>query len=342
MQNRRLLKISAVLALAAVLLTGCGIIKEETNETDILMGTVFSVKYTTEGAGKGQKLWNELEQTGTNLDDKILSWRSEEAEIAKINASAGSEEGYPVSEELEKYLAECIEVSERTGGAFDITLGSLTQLWNIDEKALVGEGNIPSDEEIAKALDCSGYKKIRLEDHRIYLPEGLGLDMGAVGKGIYLQKAKDILEDKALQATVSAGGSILLCREDGVFWRVGIVDPFNPSQVYGTIKGRGNAYISTSGDYERFFFADGEKYHHILDSKTGFPADSGIKSVTIVMNTDYEMNGLISDALSTAVFVLGEELGVLHAKRYGAEVLIIRNDGSYYATDKMQSMLEID
>ena len=161
------------------------------------------------------------------------------------------------------------------------------------------------------------------------------LDLGAVGKGLACDDILAYLEGQAevKAAVISVGGGILTYGEkpDGTAFRVAITDPFDTGAYCGYLTLTGNWFVSTSGDYERFVEVDGKRYHHILNPATGYPAESGVKSVTILSK-----NGMISDALSTACFVLGEEKGRLLAEKYGVEALFISEDGIISMTKGMR------
>ena len=248
---------------------------------------------------------------------------------------------------MARLLQACLELGRRSGGNFDISLGQLTRLWNIDKWA-AGENEvifgIPSEEEIQEALRLCGSAKIRLtgdgpdassEEFRVYLPEGMQLDLGAVGKGLALSAVSSLLgeETRITGAVVSLGGSILTWGEkpDGSPWKVGVMDPFDTASNVGILTLEGEWCISTSGDYERYVEADGVRYHHILDPATGYPADSGVKGVTILAE-----DGLLSDGLSTACFLLGPEEGIALAAEYGAEVLFVMEDGEIVMSEGME------
>ncbi|MCR5425936.1 MAG: FAD:protein FMN transferase [Lachnospiraceae bacterium] len=318
--------------------------------TDLLMGTVLSMKVES---GDGDP-WKTLYAMGQDLETRELSWRIEGSEVWRINAAAGDPEGLELSPEMEEILTRCLAVSEESGGAFDITLGALTQLWDLDRAALemqeAGSGaestepvyTPPSDEEVRAALARCGYEKVRIEEHRIYLPEGMRIDLGAVGKGIFLGHAADALQEAPISGTISAGGSILTLgnknrSEPSEPWNIGIVDPADPSQLAGAIPVPGGSFVSTSGDYERYVEADGVRYHHLLDPHTGYPV--GVKrpvsggaeinyAVTIVCT-----DGLLSDALSTACFVIandperGPQQARELAERFGAQMYLVGADG---------------
>ncbi|MCI8527796.1 MAG: FAD:protein FMN transferase [Lachnospiraceae bacterium] len=327
-----------IIFIMVFVLAGCGRVAPKAwSYTDTAMGTVIHQGIYCEeeeiARNFSQKAMEELE----HLEQEILSWRLETAEVYEINASAGSEEGYLLSKEMGALLWDCMALSEASEGAFDIGIGALVRLWDIDRwaaQAQTGVYQVPSEEEVRMALQlCSG--QIRLEADRVYLPEGMGLDLGAVGKGIALTKFQSLLEkEEAISgAVISVGGSILTYgkKADGTNWIVGITDPFGTSDYIGTLSLDGQWCVSTSGNYERYVEVDGVRYHHILDPATGYPADSGVSSVTVLSE-----NGMLSDGLSTACFILGPQKGMTLAEKYGVEVLYILDDGSIILSEGMK------
>ncbi len=329
--------LAVVLASASLIMSGCasaGALSGVTPKVEIIMDTYVNYQIDPASGKKYETVCDSLSDKGKNLEKNLLSRHEAESEISKINESAGSTDGYLLSEEMEEYITACLEISKETEGAFDISLGALIQLWNIDEAAkneAVGSDEfvVPTEEEINKAKALCGYEKIKIDNHRIYIPEGMILDLGAVGKGILLDEfAKE--SGKIKNGFISAGGSIETfgIKNGGGDWFIGVKDPRSddPTPVVA-LPLPGGCVISTSGDYERFIMKDGVRYHHILDPRTGRPADSGLASVTVVLKED-DNSGLISDALSTAIFVLGEEKGKALADKYKAYVLTIGTDGS--------------
>ncbi|WP_051198075.1 FAD:protein FMN transferase [Butyrivibrio sp. MB2005] len=296
------------------------------NETAFVMGTVFQVNLSSQG--KTEDPSAELVNIGNRLERDTLSWRLDSSEVAAINASAGDPQGHELSPEMEAVLTECLRISAESDGAFDITLGALTKLWDIDGWANgdnKGDFVPPAKSEIDEALSNCGYEKLQIKDHRIYMPEGMSVDLGAVGKGIYLDSCRDYLSSgDELRGVILAGGSVLTAgeKENGDDWNVGITDPFSDGELIGYIQVGPWQSVSTSGSYERFVEYEGERYHHILDPATGYPAKKGNASVTIVAKS-----GLLSDALSTACFMLDSDAAVSLAKRMGAGICIITDDG---------------
>ena len=277
------------------------------------------------------------------MEAEELSWRMEGSEVFQINAQAGSPGGTELSDGLFRLLDTCLDVSEASEGAFDITIGDVARLWNIDAWASGSESgtySLPRPEAIGEAINNTGYEKIELQDGRIFMPESMSIDLGAVGKGAALDRIMEYLESEPdlSGAVISVGGSVLTyeTKPDGTSWNIGIVDPFDPSENLGVLTLTGTWCVSTSGDYERFVEVDGVRYHHIIDPGTGYPADSGVRSATIVTN-----DGALSDALSTACFILGGERGLALAEKYGAEALLVEGSGEISMTEGMKEIFRL-
>lgn len=318
-----------IICFAGILCCACGEeIPQRYKSADAAMGTVVQlVLYDT---GDGEAKMREIMALLQELEKERISRRLPGSELYEVNQAAGREEGYRLSPELEANVAECLEVWERSEGAFDITLGQVAELWNIDSWA-AGEREeefaLPDRDALRNALEHSGSGKLRMEGGTLFLPEDVSLDLGAVGKGISMDEILSYLEQKGTVtgAVISLGGSVLTYGEkpEDPVWKVGIRDPFNVEASIGVLSLEGQWCVSTSGDYERYAEKDGIRYHHILDPATGCPADSGVASVTILSK-----DGFLSDALSTACFILGPEEGIRLAESYGAEALFVRKDGS--------------
>lgn len=322
--------------------------------TDTAMGTVIiqqiymeAVSRDSAGPAPNEEgdLTEEVLARIRRLETETLSTRVKESEVFRINAGAGKGAVTPVSAEMEAILSDCLALSRASGGAFDITIGEVVRLWDIDTWAAKDSENQPSQyqlpdkSELSKALGLAGYEKLTLENQSILMPEGMSLDLGAVGKGIALDETLALLQEKEVTgAVISVGGSILTYGEkpDKNPWKVAIADPADRSGSIGVLSLTGQWCISTSGDYERYVEVDGIRYHHLIDPAIGYPAKSGIHSVTILAKS-----GFLSDALSTACFVLGEEKGMELAKQYAVEALFVREDGSISMTEGMQAYFHL-
>ena len=211
--------------------------------------------------------------------------------------------------ELNETLAFLIDrsffISELTDGDYDLSVAPLVSVWNIKNSTAP-----PSYDDIEKARSLIGYKMLSLEENRLtFFFEGMGIDLGSVGKGWTGDEiAKGLISNGIDCGIINLGGNIRVFGEnpnnDDGFFSVGIKDPFDTQSIVGYVKVK-NTNVITSGAYERFFEHDRNIYHHILDPKTGYPAESDISSVTVICS-----DGAVADMLSTALFVVGKDRGL--------------------------------
>lgn len=322
--------------LLVLFLGGCSFTgrQEQMSRTYVAMGTVVGVTLYVKDAAHGEETLILIEDELKRLEEEVLSYRIEGSEIWNINHSDQS----PVllSDRLHEYLAGVWELSEKSGGALDVTVGEVTRLWNIDTFADNPEGFVlPEEGKLQDALKKVGYEQILIEKELV-MPSGMSIDLGAVGKGIACDEIKKILEIQNIPAAVvSVGGSNLIWGEKagGQGWVIGVTHPREEGSYLGYLQLSEDCFVATSGDYERYVEMDGRRYHHIMDPATGYPASTDVCSVTIVSDS-----GLLSDALSTACFVLGREEGLKLAKVCGAEALLVAEDGSLTMTDGMKKL----
>lgn len=299
-------------------------------QSALTMGTVVTAQLY---GPNGEAIATELFSAFGTLEQERLSWRVASSDIARINASAGS----PVSinERTAACLEEAARVSRQSNGAFDCTLGALTGLWDIGGE----NARVPAPEEIDAALQTVGYQKLSLSGGQAALLDGQSLDLGAIGKGIACDEAKTQLEQSGLSgAVISVGGSVLLWgeRPGGGAWKIGVRDPRGEaSDQLGTFS-LAEGFVSTSGDYERTLTENGKTYHHILDPKTGYPADSGLVSVTVTAPS-----GLLSDALSTACFVMGYEKSLSLLDTFGAEAVFVTTEKGVRVTGGLRQAFQL-
>lgn len=333
-----------LLMVVTVVFSACNRQPVKFSATNTAMGTVVQYAVYTTDTESAENTVTELQEQLEHLEKDILSWRIAGAQVASINAQAGMDEGVKVEPELYGYLQEIGRISKESHGALDVTVGKVTALWDLDRWANADTEEqkkfaLPEKEIIEQALQDAGYDKIRLQDGMIYIPEGMSLDLGAVGKGIACDRIADSLKKKAeiSGAVISVGGSVLTYgnKADGNPWKVAIVHPREEGKYLGTLSVNGECYIATSGDYERFIEQDGKRYHHIMNPDTGYPVDNEICSVTIVSDS-----GILSDALSTACFVLGVEEGKKLAESLGAEALFVNKNLELTMTDGMKKIFK--
>ena len=211
----------------------------------------------------------------------------------------------PIQNDIYEILELCLKVSDLSDGKFDITIAPLSELWDIQNRKMP-----PEKTDIHEAKKLVDHNNIILTENSLtLLKEDTGIDIGAVGKGYAGDRAAELLKEKGFNSgLLNLGGNITVFgenpnRDDGYFI-IGIKDPVNTSSVYASLKIQ-NTNMVTAGGYERYFEFEDQIYHHIIDPETGYPANSGIKSSTIVCE-----NGIIADALATAIYVTGAEKGI--------------------------------
>lgn len=333
-------KIVVALALFLFLLLGVfGIERSGTGKTevyervDVLMGTSF--RGTVYGGDK--EVLPALAKELKSLETQRLSWREEASEIGQMNLLAGKEPYKNISPEVSGYLTDILDIADKSGGALDPTVGNISRLWDFGG----GYERLPESEEIAAALEKTGWEKLVIAENSIFLPEGMSLDIGAVGKGIGADRAAEFIksQEDIEGAVIALGGSIALIgsRPDRAPWKLAIANPRGKEgEILGVLKLSGECFLSTSGDYEKYFMADKKRYHHILNPKTGYPAESGLISVTVVCDS-----GLKSDGLSTACFVLGLEQGMELLKEYGAEGVFVDEGKNVYLTEGLKALFDL-
>ena len=266
------------------------------------------------------------------LDD-LISWRRE-GDVAALNRLAGTE-FISLDPRTAQVLDTALSVCEKGSGAFDITIAPISRLWDFDENP-----HLPDDGLIQRFLDKVDYTSLSvLGDGTAALRQyDTALDLGAVGKGAACDAAVEVYRDtRVTRAIVAVGGSIGLYGEKPFHepWKIAVRDPFSDGMI-GMLSLSGGNFISTSGDYEKFFTENGKTYHHILDPATGYPAESGLSGVTVVST-----GGTLSDALSTACFVLGLDEGPALLKEFSAEGLFITPDKRLFITAGLYEAFEL-
>ncbi|MCI8395337.1 MAG: FAD:protein FMN transferase [Acutalibacter sp.] len=282
------------------------------------------IQQTVYGKGGEEAAAQAAQEIGA-LENRI-SWRREHSDIALLNASAGNG---PVSLDpaTESLLETALEVGEKSGGAFDVTIAPVSRLWDFDENP-----HLPEKEELAAARALVDYRQLALTPQGVSLSEGMAVDLGAAGKGAACDKALAVYQEAGLAGGVAAaGGSVGLYgkKPGGSLWQISVRDPWGGGSV-GVLELE-EGFVSTSGSYEKTFQQDGITYHHLIDPKTGYPAESGLVSVTVCSGS-----GALSDCLSTACFVLGEEKSLPLLESFSAQALFIHEDGSITCTPGLE------
>ena len=325
-----------------LLFAGCGKV-ERYLMTDIAMGTVTNQTiYSRDG-----DLTLEVRDIILKLEQDELSWRIEGSEVARINAAAGRGTYISVSDRLYQELEILLKLSKDSGGAFDVTIRPVAALWNIDawaageepasEEKQMPETNPTSEEDqmpemnptaeenqveeinpAAEETQTAEEGTFPDEQPPAIIPTQEQITLALTHTGYENLSLTDgtVMLPKDMALDLGAAGKGIACDRIAAYLR--------EQSVYGAV-------ISVGGSVE----VDGVRYHHILNPATGYPADSGVRSVTILCDS-----GILSDALSTACFVLGVEEGMALAESYGAEALFIDTEGNISMTDGMKQFFK--
>lgn len=229
------------------------------------------------------------------------------SDISRINAAGGAE--VTVSGETAGLLAAARALSLETDGAFDPTVYPLMRLWGFGDDPAV-----PEPDDIRALLPLVDAVQLALDGEHVSLPPHMGIDLGGIAKGYTTDRLCALLEAHGVAcAKLTLGGNVYVLgvKPDGGDWRIGVRDPANGDGIVGVVQTHDCAII-TSGSYQRYFETDGMRFHHILDPDTGYPADDGLVSVTIIAGS-----GTRADALSTALFVMGEADAIAYWRAHG-------------------------
>lgn len=316
----------------ALLTQSCTKTLSSTPQTEYVMGTFCTVNLFE---NESPKLHTEIFDRLRELED-ILSANKENTNVSEINTAAGI---FPVHAEKEtlEILKIALEFSTSTNGAFDPSIGPLVKTWGIG----TNEAAVPSLEKITKALSLVDYTKIEISDNTIFLPQkGMQLDLGAIAKGYAADEIVKILTKHNIKrAIIDLGGNVFAHGKKTRTkpWTIGIRDPEVASGNPVLSVSIENKSVVTSGIYQRNFMENGKTYHHILDPKTGFPAENDLLAVTIISSSS-----ILADALSTSAFLLGLEKGLhLIEATKNTEALFITKNKDVFVTRGLQGQLNI-
>ena len=267
----------------------------------------------------------------------------EGSEISRVNAAAAAGP-VVVSEELWEMIATGMDINEASGGLFDITVGPLIDVWDVVGRSERGD-TPPTQEEIDRAMELVGADKLVLDEaaRSVYFTrEGMIVDLGGLAKGYALDRAAEALRSGGVESGVISMISTSMTLGDkprdagGPEWNIAVLNPRGEGFL-ATLALPGDTYISTSGDYQRFFEYEGVRYHHILDPRTGYPAREAI-AVTLLGGRD----GAWSDAMSTAAFIMGYPEGLDWAEGVGgADGVMVDDEGDVHVTPGLGDAVEI-
>ncbi|HLA48681.1 MAG: hypothetical protein A2W77_08980 [Nitrospinae bacterium RIFCSPLOWO2_12_39_16] len=312
-----LLSIVGLLSLVFVLKSVAENPKKRFSETRLLMGTVVEVIVVGDNEKVARKSINDAFSAMERID-RLMSNFKEDSDISRINRGAGMED-VVVDGDVIEVIKKSIYYSEISDGAFDITIGGVEELYNFED-----EGRIPEKNKFNNSVSLIGYKNIRINGNMVrLLKKGVKLDLGGIAKGYAIDKGIEAIKKNGVaNALVNAGGDIRAIDEgENGQWKIGVLHPRENGKLKDTLILK-DLSVATSGDYRKYFVSGGKRYHHILNPNTGLPTE-GVQSVTIIAPLAVD-----SDALATAVFVLGKKRGMeLIEKLKDVEGIIIDSDG---------------
>lgn len=322
-----------LLTIFALSLTACGeTAAESETRTVYAMDTVMNLTVYGENAAAALE---SAEKELHTLDEAVLSRTAEGSELYALNTSNGETVECGADDILPALIETALTISDATEGAFDPTLAPVLDAWGFTKD----ERHVPSADELKELLSHTGCGKVALEKTAdgwtVTLLDGAQLDLGGIAKGYAADLLRTQLEKEGVtSATLDLGGDVFVMgrKTDGSDWRIAVKDPADTESYLGVVSAA-DKFIVTSGVYERYFEENGVRYHHILDPKTGCPAESGLVSVTVLCG-----NGAWADALSTACFVLGPDGALalrddLADQGTGFELILVTDDGRVLYTD---------
>lgn len=289
-----------------------------------LMGCGFEVTVVAKDQPTADKYISIAIEEIQRIENLISSWDSN-SQTSAINKNAGVKP-VKVDKELIALIERSIAISKLTDGAYDITYASMDKIWKFDGSITT----MPLEEKIKASVAKVGYQNIVIdkESSTVFLQnKGMKIGFGGIGKGYAADKAKQLLVSKGVTAgIINASGDMNTWgkKPDGKPWEVAIVNPLDKKKAFGLLPIQ-NKSVVTSGNYEKFILIDGERYTHIINPKTGYPA-KGILSVTV-----FAPQAELADALATALFVMGVEVAINRIEQLeGVECIIVDADGKLH------------
>jgi len=305
------------------------------------MGTDVTLTAYTADAARAERGFAAAYAEVQRLERLMTNWEwpgQPPSDLVRINAGAGGKQGVVVASETLEVILAGLDMSRRSGGAFDITYAAMRGLWKFDEDL---EKRLPPPGEIAQRRRLIGWRDVVVDRaaRSVRLRrKGMRIGLGGIAKGYAVDRASAVLRAEGLgDFMVQAGGDLYVSGSKGpASWMVGVRDPRGgPRDIIARMPIRDHAF-STAGDYERSFILDGKRYHHIIDPKTGFPATAS-REVTILAP-----NAFIADAIDDAIFILGPKKGLALAAQYpDTAALIVDGHNKVWMSPSLEGKLEM-
>jgi thiamine biosynthesis lipoprotein len=333
----RMLIIICISIAAVVALTGCGSSKSKSAQSGsyYIFDTIVTVKVYADDVTEQhyEAIENLLERI-----DQAMNRHEKGSEVDQVNKQAGIQ-AVPVSVETFMVVQKALAYATLSEGRFDPTIGPVVDLWGIGSD----HAQVPDDATLAQKLQLVNYKDIMMNqaEQTIMLTRpGMSIDLGAIAKGYAADQVAQYLRSQGFEsAMIDLGGNILAMggKPNQDFWTIGMQNPESPrGDTIGTFRVTNKTVVS-SGAYERFFIQDGVRYHHIMDSSTGYPISNNLSSVTII--TEHSID---ADALSTTAFAMGLAEGLSFVESQpGVEAFFITHDHIVYTTSGIGHQLHL-
>ena len=334
-------RFSILIAALCLCLTGCG--KQTTEAT----AQIFAMDTVMEVAAYGEHAEQAVKSTEKRIEEleNRLSRTKADSLVSGLNRDGSIRH---LTYDYWNLIARAKEYRDATNGAFDITIAPVMDAWGFTGDSF----RVPEQSELdtlLKKVNSDAIQMLGSPSDSVTLGEGQAIDLGGIAKGYTSDLVEQTFRANGIESgKISLGGNVFVLggKPDGSDWRVGIKDPRNESGLAAILSLR-DAYAITSGGYERYFEENGKSYHHIIDPATGYPADSGLLSVTVVAadnGPDWAGagNGTMCDAFSTALFVMGEEqaLDFWRNGGYDFDLVLVTEDGRVVITAGLADRFE--
>lgn len=292
-------------------------------------GTTYSVRFIGLDQSQASDVRGQINDLFEQIDQQMSLWR-DDSELSRFNASAG-EDWFPVSEDTARVVESAIAISRETDGAFDPTVAPLMKLWSFgpEQKPL----SVPTEEQIAETRQHVGVDgiEVRLSPPALRkLDSAVRLDLNAIAKGDAVDRVAALLQRQMItEYMVEIGGEVRTSgtHNDGRPWSIGIERPIVGERSVQAIVELREASLATSGDYRNYVVADGKRYSHTIDPRTGNPIEHAVASVSVVAD-----DCMTADAWATALMVLGPEDGRRAADEHGLAAMFVVHDGDRFTT----------
>lgn len=349
MKMKSVKRLLAVCLCASALLVGCGqstdskatdqsetsseSIQNQSEDTQEASRDIFAMDTYMTVTAYGENAEQAVDDAEAEIErlDALLSTGNADSEIAKLNEAGNAE----LSEDAGYLTERALELYQETDGAFDIAIYPVMEAWGFPTQNF----QVPSSDTLANLLSLTNAGNISYDKETRKISfgvEGMKIDLGGIAKGYTSSRIMDIYKKNGITSgLVNLGGNVqaLGKKTDGSKWKVAVQSPDDTEDYLGILSIQDKAVI-TSGGYERYFEQDGVTYHHIIDPKTGYPAENGLVSVTVVSS-----DGTLADGLSTSLFIMGEEKAADFWREHQDEfeAILMSEDGTLYVTEGLEN-----